>query len=94
MNNSATLGIRLNPEIKRGASEIVEGLGLDLSSVIRAFTTQIYLRRSIPLDLSYPETYTPNEASMKSIAEANKFFNSKKKTGFKSVDDMFSSMDI
>jgi addiction module RelB/DinJ family antitoxin len=56
MANTVTIATRIDPQQKAQATKIVEGLGLDLSSVVRAFIHQITLQKRIPLDLTYPET--------------------------------------
>lgn len=48
----ASVTVRVDEETKRKASAIAEDLGLDLSSVTRAFYRQIVRERRIPLDLS------------------------------------------
>ncbi len=55
MSNTATIATRIDPKLKTKATKIVEGLGLDLSSVLRAFVYQITLQNRIPLDLAYPD---------------------------------------
>jgi addiction module RelB/DinJ family antitoxin len=54
MSNTATIATRIDPKLKAKATKIVEGLGLDLSSVLRAFVHQITLQNRIPLELAYP----------------------------------------
>ncbi len=48
----ASVTIRLDQETKDQAAAIVEDLGLDLSTVVRAFFRQIIRERRIPLNLS------------------------------------------
>lgn len=48
----ASVTVRVDEDTKRRASAIAEDLGLDLSSVTRAFYRQIVRERRIPLDLS------------------------------------------
>jgi len=64
----ATLTIRLNDDLKAGASEVAEHYGFDLGSVTRAFYSQMVRERSIPLNLS---SYEPNEDSLRAIAETD-----------------------
>ena len=63
----ASVTVRVDEQTKRDASEIVEDVGFDLSSVTRAFYRQIVRERRIPLTLSYPE---PNDESLESIRDA------------------------
>lgn len=63
---SGNLTIRLDSDLKREASKVVEHYGLDLSSVIRAFFTQIVNTNSIPLSFDYER---PNDESLAAIRE-------------------------
>ena len=63
---SSSLTIRIDSELKNEASRVVEHYGLDLSSVIRAFFTQIVNTNSIPLSFDYER---PNEESLIAIRE-------------------------
>ena len=59
--SSSTLTIRIDDELKRGASEVADYYGLDLSSVTRAFYKQMVNTRRIPL------TFAPDEPSIESL---------------------------
>ena len=52
--SSSTLTIRIDDDLKRGASEVADYYGLDLSSVTRAFYKQMVNTRRIPLTRGYP----------------------------------------
>ena len=66
---SSNLTIRLDSELKNEASKVVEHYGLDLSSAIRAFFTQIVNTNSIPLSFDYER---PNAESLLAIRETEK----------------------
>ena len=63
---SSSLTIRLDSELKDGAASVVESYGLDLSSVVRAFFTEMVNTNSIPLSFDYMR---PNEESLRAINE-------------------------
>ena len=63
---ASSLTIRLDSNLKRDATKVVEYYGLDLSSVIRAFFTQIVNTNSIPLSFDYEQ---PNEESLQAMRE-------------------------
>lgn len=65
---ASTLTIRLDENLKRGASEVAEYYGPDLSSVTRAFFKQMVNTHCIPLTFAPEE---PNEESRKAIAEGD-----------------------
>ncbi|BDR53801.1 hypothetical protein KIM372_17080 [Bombiscardovia nodaiensis] len=62
--------IRVSAADKVRASHIVEELGLDLSSVTRAFYKQIIRERRIPLDLSYDDP-EPTAETLQALREAD-----------------------
>lgn len=64
----ATLTLRLKDDLKAEASAVAEYYGFDLSSVTRAFYTQMVREHAIPLDLRSNE---PNEESLRAIRETN-----------------------
>ena len=64
---ASSVTIRVDSDIKEGASRIAEHFGFDLSSVTRAFYKQMIRENRIPLNLSDPE---PNAESMEAIREA------------------------
>ncbi len=70
---SSTLTIRVDDELKRGASEVAEYYGLDLSSVTRAFYKQMVNTRRIPLTFAPEE---PNAESLEAIREGDEFLKS------------------
>lgn len=65
----ASVTVRVDADTKQKAANIAEDLGLDLSSVTRAFYKQIVREKRIPLNLSY--TIVPPE-TMEALDEAKK----------------------
>lgn len=63
-----TLTLRLDDNMKAGASEVAEYYGLDLGSVTRAFYSQMIREHAIPLNL---RSYEPNDDSRRAIAETD-----------------------
>jgi DNA-damage-inducible protein J len=76
---SATLTIRVDDKLKRGASEVAGYYGLDLSSVTRAFYKQMVNTGSIPLTFAPGE---PNAESLEAIREGDAFLASGKEGRF------------
>lgn len=87
---ASSVTIRVDSDVKEGASRIAEHFGFDLSSVTRAFYKQMIRENRIPLSLSDPE---PNAESLESIREADRII-AKGDSGYASVDEMFESMDL
>ena len=82
---ASTLTIRLDDELKRGAAEVADYYGLDLSSVTRAFYKQMVNTRRIPLTFA-PEG--PNEESLAAIAEGDAFLASGQSGRFANGHDL------
>lgn len=87
---ASSVTIRVDSEIKEGASRIAEHFGFDLSSVTRAFYKQMIRENRIPLNLSDPE---PNSESLESIREADALI-AAGGPGYSSAADMFASMRL
>lgn len=63
---ASTLTVRIDSGLKEETAKVVENYGLDLSSVIRAFFTEIVSTESIPLSFDYRR---PNAESLEAIRE-------------------------
>lgn len=63
---ASTLTVRIDSGLKEETAKVVENYGLDLSSVIRAFFTEIVNTESIPLSFDYRR---PNAESLEAIRE-------------------------
>lgn len=88
--SASSVTIRVDSDVKAGATRIAEHFGFDLSSVTRAFYMQMIRENRIPLTLSDPE---PNEESLESIKEADALI-AKGGPGYKSAKEMFSAMGL
>ena len=64
----ANIHIRIPAKLKREAEHVIEALGLDASSAIRLFYTQITLQQTIPFSL--PKLRIASPKTQKLIAEA------------------------
>jgi len=63
---AANLHIRLPAHLKREAEKVIQAMGLDTSSAIRLFFTQITIQGTIPFSLP---TIRPMSAKTRRIAE-------------------------
>ena len=61
-NKTATVTVRIEPEIKEKAEKIMEELGLPVSVVISMFYRQIIAKNGIPFPLNIPGI--PDEDTM------------------------------
>ncbi len=87
---ASSVTIRVDSDIKEGASRIAEYFGFDLSSVTRAFYKQMIRENRIPLNLSNPE---PNAESLESIREADELI-AAGGPGYSSAAEMFKAMGL
>jgi len=55
MEKSATLNIRINPEVKKSAEEVLSQLGVPMATAIDMFLKQVTLTGSIPFFVSLPK---------------------------------------
>ena len=86
--SASSLTIRLDDELKRGASEVAAYYGLDLSSVTRAFYKQMVNTRRIPLTFAPEE---PSAESLEAIAEGDAFLASGNPGRFSNGRDLIES---
>lgn len=54
MARTSTIYARVEPEIKEQAEQILDQLGLSMSSAIEMFLRQVVLRRGIPFEMTLP----------------------------------------
>lgn len=82
---ASTLTIRLESTLKDEAARVVEHYGLDLSSVTRAFFTQIVNTNAIPLSFDYEQ---PNDESLVAIRETEELIRRKDAKTYDNARDL------
>lgn len=55
-NSSSVIHVNVNSKVKNDASEILNGLGLNMSTAINIFLTQVVKRKGIPFEVKEPTT--------------------------------------
>ena len=55
MARTANVFVRVEPEIKEQAEQILDQLGIPMSSAVSMFLRQIVLQRGIPFEMKLPE---------------------------------------
>ncbi len=60
MSKTANLYVRIEPELKEQAEQILSALGIPASNAINMFYKQIILQRGLPFDLKLPTEYVPD----------------------------------
>jgi len=54
MSKSTNLYVRVEPEVKESAENILTQLGIPMSNAVGMFLKQVILRRGIPFDVTLP----------------------------------------
>lgn len=67
MKKSATVSVRVDPEIKREAEEVLNVLGLSMTTAVEVYLKQIVLRKEIPFNLEIPKM--PKEFDLSQLSE-------------------------
>lgn len=82
--------IRINPTIKKEASELFDSLGLDMSSAINVFLHQCILRGGLPFTVEMPNY---NKETINAMVEAKKISKDPNVKGYSSVDELMGALD-
>ena len=86
---NVTTSIRIDSNTKQAATELLNELGLDLSSAVNIFLKQVVLQGGLPFQVKYPQ-YKPEVLAAREEAEAlSKNPNTKKYSSFsEALEDM------
>ncbi|MCA9361857.1 type II toxin-antitoxin system RelB/DinJ family antitoxin [Candidatus Kaiserbacteria bacterium] len=86
-----TIQIRIDAKTKREARKTLEELGLDMSSAVKLFLTNVVNRKGIPFDLKTENGYTlAQEQALLTETEAAK----KSGKQFDNLDDLFADLEL
>ena len=95
MAKSANLNIRMKPEIKDKAENILNSLGIPPSNAIDMFYRQIILNKGLPFEVKLPDI-NPLDISELSKEDLNKILKEGLKDlengNYESIDDAFKSI--
>lgn len=68
MEKSATLNLRINPEVKKSAETVLSQLGVPMSTAIDMFLKQVTLTGGIPFAITLPKAPDDINADKMSIS--------------------------
>lgn len=71
MEKTATLNLRVNPTVKKGAEEVLNKLGIPMSVAVDMYLNQIYLTGGIPFKIALPNAPASINADEMSSKELN-----------------------
>lgn len=57
---TTTLSIRLDSTLKKQSQQVLDQLGMDISSATKIFLTQVVQRKAIPFDIRTENGFTPS----------------------------------
>ena len=80
--NTATVKAQVDVELKAQAEDTLKALGLDMTSALRMFLSQVVIRGGIPFEVMLPN---PNRETLTAISDSY----SGKLNKAKSVDALF-----
>ena len=91
MSSQDTIQIRIDSKTKKAARKTLDGIGLDMSSAVKLFLTNVINRNGIPLDLLTENGYTlaQEQALLADTKGARK--NGKK---YSNLEELFSDLDL
>ena len=90
MPKSASLNIRLNPDVKKNAEAVYSYYGLSLAEAVTVFIHQSCNVGGLPFDL---RPSRPNAESLAAIAEAERISRDPSVKGYHDVDALFRDLD-
>lgn len=82
----ATLQVRTDERLKKQAKNILEAMGLDLSTAVNMYLRQIVITESIPFPVRTANGFTPAQERAMLREEAEAFRHGKR---YRSVDVLF-----
>ncbi len=69
MGKTATLNLRVNPDVKKNAENVLESLGIPMATAIDIYLKQISLVGGIPFPVVLPQTANSVNADMMSASQ-------------------------
>jgi DNA-damage-inducible protein J len=95
MSNTTSIALRLDTDLKERASSITEALGMDLTTAIRLYLTQLVFHKGIPFPITLDKQESiPNEETIESLKWTENYIKSGKKKSFKTTKDLYKSWGL
>jgi len=88
---NVTTSIRIDSNTKQAATELLNELGLDLSSAVNIFLKQVVLQGGLPFQVKYPQ-YKPEV--IEAMEEAEKLSRNPNIKKYSSFSEALEDMDI
>ena len=88
---NVTTSIRMDADTKKKASELLNELGLDLSSAVNIFLRQVVLHGGLPFEIKYPQ-YKPEV--IEAMEEAKVLSHNPETKRYSSFDEALEDIDL
>ncbi len=97
MGKTATLNLRVNPDVKKDAEEVLTRLGISMSTAINMYLNQITLVQGIPFSIQLPEASESVNADLMTDEELidtiKKRYKKSLKGNAKDADEVFAELE-
>jgi len=88
---NVTTSIRMDSDVKKAATELLNDLGLDLSSAVNIFLKQVILQGGLPFQVKYPQ-YKPEVIA--AMEEAKRISHDSDVKSYGSFSEALEDMDL
>lgn len=92
-NLTSAINIQVDSKTKQEATEILNDLGLNMSTAINLFLRQIIKRDGLPFEVTNPK---PSKTLLKALKESEKItreIEEGKRTGYKNMKELIEALD-
>lgn len=90
---TSAINVNINKEVKDEATNILNDLGLSMTSAISMFLTQVIRNEGIPFEVKCSRK--PSRKLRKALKEAEAIASGKKKVKtYHNIDELFEALDI
>ena len=88
---TSVINVNVDKKTKEEATEILNGLGLNMTTAINIFLNQVVKHDGIPFEVRNPK---PTRKLKRALKEADKIASGKIKTkGYRNIDELFEALD-
>ena len=95
MSRTTSLALRLDADLKEQASSVAEALGMDLTTAIRLYLTQLVFHKGIPFPIALEKQEDiPNAETAEAFKWTENYIKSGKKKGFRTPNDLYKTWDL
>lgn len=82
--------VRIDTQVKNEASDILSGLGMNISEAVNIFLRQVILRGGLPFQVAYPNY---SKELLEAASEAKKIAHDSTVKGYTDLDEAFKELN-